>query len=124
MREAAVRISGLLFGLFVVASSSLGAGAGLDVQAPPLMLARGHLVVEATVEPDSANRAIQVVAESSDWYRSSEIQLNGATAPRRSTFEFKDLPSGSYEIRVVLLGSDGQERAAVVRKLEVIARAR
>lgn len=119
-----MRMSGLLFGWFVIASSSLGAGAKLDVQAPPLMLARGHLVVEATVEPDSANCAIQVVAESSDWYRSSEVQLHGATAPRRSTFEFKDLPSGYYEIRVVLLGSGGQERASVVRTLEVIAHAR
>jgi hypothetical protein len=114
---------GLLFGLFALTSPSLFAGAGLAVQAPTIMLAPGHLVVQTVVEPDSANRAIQVMAESPDWYRSSEVQLDGGTAPRKNTFEFKDLPSGTYEIHVTLLGSDGQQRALVVRKLEVIAHA-
>ena len=119
-----MRMLGLLFGLAVLASSSLRAGESLAVQAPTVMLAPGHLVVQTVVEPDPANRAIQVIAESADTYRSSELQLDGNAAPRRNTFEFKDLKSGAYEIHAVLVGSDGQQRALVVRKLEVIAHAR
>jgi hypothetical protein len=118
-----MRTLGLLFGLLVL-TSSLGAGAGLAVEAPTVMLAPGHLVVRTVIERDPDNRAIQVIAESPDSYRSSEVQLDGDTAPRRNTFEFKDLPIGTYEIHAVLLGSDGQQRALVVRKLEVIAHAR
>ena len=115
-----MRILALLFGLSVLTSSSLGAGAGLVVEAPTIMLAPGHLVVRTVIERDPDNRAIQVIAESPDSYRSSEVQLDGVTAPRRNTFEFKDLPIGTYEIHAVLLGSGGQQRALVVRKLEVI----
>jgi hypothetical protein len=118
--DRAVRTLGLLLGLFVLTSPSLLAGAGLAVEAPAVILARSRLIVETAVEPDSDNRAIQVIAESPEFYRSSEVQLNGVTAPRRNTFEFKDLPNGVYEIRAMLLGSDGQQRALVVRKLEVI----
>jgi hypothetical protein len=119
-----MRISGLLFGLLILTSPALGAGEWLAVQAPTVMLAPGHLVVQTVVEPDPANRAIQVTAESPDSYHSSEVQLDGNAAPRRNTFEFKDLPSGTYEIHAVLVGSNGQQRALVVRKLEVIAHAR
>jgi len=119
-----MKMAGLLLGLCALAVSSLGAAVSLDVQTPSLMLASGHLIVEATIEPDAANRAMRVIAESPDWYRSSEIELDGDTAPRRSTFVFKDLPSGTYEIRAVLLGSGGEERALVIRKLEVIRHAR
>jgi hypothetical protein len=115
-----MRILGLLFGLSVLASPSFGAGAPIALQAPTVMLAPGHLVVQTVVEPDSANRAIQVIAESPDMYQSSQVQLDGSTAPRRHTFEFKDLPGGSYEIHATLLGVDGQQRALVVQKLEVI----
>lgn len=114
-----MRTVGLLFGLVVLASSSLGAGAGLTVQAPTIMLAPGHLVVQIVVEPDAANRAIQVIADSVDLYQSSEVQLDGVHAPRRHTFEFKDLPSGTYEIHATLIGADGQQRALVVQALEV-----
>jgi hypothetical protein len=120
----APRAASLVFGLFVLTSPSIGAGASLAVQAPTVMLAPGHLVVQTVVEPDPANRAIQVIAESPDTYRSSEIQLAGDTAARKNTFEFKDLPSGTYEIQAMLLGPGGQQRALVVRKLEVIAHAR
>src|ERR1700674_3591638 len=105
-----MRLRSLLFGMFVLITPSLGAGTWLAVQAPTVMLAPGHLLVQTAVEPDSANRAIQVIAESPDSYRSSEVQLDGDNAPRPNTFEFKDLPSGSYEIRAMLLASDGQQR--------------
>jgi hypothetical protein len=119
-----MRFLGLLIGLLVLPSPFPGAVEWLAVDAPTVMLAPGHLVVQTVVEPDPANRLIQVIAESPDSYRSSEVQLDGNAAPRRNTFEFKDLPSGAYEIHAVLVGSDGQQRALVVRKLEVIAHAR
>jgi hypothetical protein len=116
-----MRIVGLLVGLFVLTSPSLGAGSGLAVQAPTVMLAPGHLVVQTVVEPDATNRSIQVTAESADLYQSSEAQLDGDSAPRRHTFEFKDLPSGTYEIHAMLFGADGQQRALVVQDLAVIS---
>jgi hypothetical protein len=119
-----MRTLSLLFGLFVLASSSLGAGVSLAVEAPAVMLVHGPLVVSTVVEPDSANRAVQVIAESPDFYRSSQVQLNGDIAPRRTTFEFKELPSGTYEIRAVLFGAGEKQRALVVRTLEVISHAR
>jgi hypothetical protein len=119
-----MRFLGLLIGFLVLPSPFPGAVEWLVVDAPTVMLAPGHLVVQTVVEPDPANRAIQVVAESPESYRSSEVQLEGSAAPRRNTFEFKDMPSGTYEIHAVLLGSGGQQRALVVRKLEVIAHAR
>ena len=118
-----MRILGLLFGLSVLAGP-LDAGVALTMEAPAVMLAPGHLVVHTLVEPDAANRAVQVVAESSDFYRSSEVPLDGDSAPRRSRFEFRDLPTGSYEIQAVLLGSDGQQRALVSRRAEVVGRLR
>src|ERR1700730_8282755 len=114
-----MRFLGLLLGLLVLPSPFSGAVEWLAVDAPTVMLAPGHLVVQTVVEPDSANRAIQVVAESPDSYQSSEVQLEGDTAPRRNTFEFKDLPSGIYQIHATLLGAGGQQRALVVRRLEV-----
>jgi hypothetical protein len=124
MRKQTVRMFGVLLGALVLTSPSIGASVSLAVEAPTVMLAPGHLVVQTIVEPDSANRAIQVIAESPDLYRSSELQLDGNSAPRKSTFEFKDLPSGTYEIHAMLLGSGGLQRALVDRKLEVIAHAR
>lgn len=115
---------GLLLGLFLVTMPSVGASAGrrLVVDAPTVMLAPGHLVVRTLVDPDPENGAIRVVAESSDFYRRSEIELDGNAAPRSSTFEYSDLPRGTYEIHAFLLDAHGDELAAVVRRLDVIAR--
>jgi hypothetical protein len=87
---------------------------------PAVSLAPANLVVRAVVDADSANRAIQISAESEDFYRSSEISLDGDRAPRTSQFEFRSLPPGSYEVRAVLIGSMGEERASITHQVDVI----
>jgi hypothetical protein len=114
----------LLLGALLLTVGSLGADQRLTVQAPAIMLAPGHLVVETLVEPDPSNKSIRVTAESEKFYRSSEVELEGGAAPRRNTFEFRDLPTGSYEIRALLLDGQGDQRAMVVQALEVVSRAR
>ena len=114
----------LVLGVLLVAAGSLAADERLTVQAPTVMLAPGHLVVETLVEPDASNKSIEVTAESPEFYRSSEVALAGGASPRKNMFEFRDLPVGKYEIRARLLDAKGDQRAIVVRTLDVISYAR
>jgi hypothetical protein len=122
-QEIVMKTAGFLLGLLAVTTLPLGADARLAVDVPSVMLAPGHLVVQTQIEPDPANRAIRVIAESPAFYRSSEILLDGDAAPRRNSFEFKDLPSGSYDLHVTLLDGKGEPRALVMRTLQVRSRA-
>ena len=72
---------------------------------------------------DPENRAVTIVAESDDFYRSSEIPLDGDKAPRTTTFEFRSLPPGIYEVRARLTGAGGEERGSVRRSVNVISSA-
>jgi len=47
------------------------------------------------------------VAESEDYYRSSEVQLDGDASPRFWRFEFRDLPAREYGVAAMLRGSRG-----------------
>jgi hypothetical protein len=118
-----MNVSGFVLVLLAAATMPIGADERLAVQAPNVMLAPGHLVVETVIEPDPENRAIQVTAESAAFYRSSERLLDGNTAPRRNTFEFSGLPPGEYDLHVTLLDASGAPRASVLRTLQVRSRA-
>jgi hypothetical protein len=65
------------------------------------------VTVRVTVEANRSNRTLEVVAESPDFRRSSQISLDGDRAPRLSHFNFRDLPSGVYEVSGTLIGQDG-----------------
>ncbi len=88
---------------------------------PAVCFAPANLIVQATIEADSGNRAVEIVAESPDFYRSSEVQLDGDNAPRTTMFEFRSLPSGTYEVKATLIGANGKPRAYVHHEVNVIA---
>ena len=88
---------------------------------PAVSFAPANLVIRAMVAADDQNRFIEITAESDDFYRSSEIQLEGDRAARTTTFEFRSLPQGTYEVRAKLFGADGQQRATVRQQVNVIA---
>ena len=86
----------------------LGASERLSMRvSPSVAFAPANLVVQTMVEADQNNRAIEIVAESASFYRSSEIQLDGDRAPRTTVFEFKSLPGGTYDVTATLIGADG-----------------
>jgi hypothetical protein len=86
---------------------------------PTIAPAPAFVRVEATVERDSDNRSLTVTAQSDDFYRSSEIQLDGASGPRVHVIEFSHLPSGVYEVTAILVGQQG--RRATARRLVRVA---
>jgi hypothetical protein len=113
----------ILFSFVIFAFTSAGtAGEKLSVKvSPTVAFAPANLTVRAIVESDPGNHAVEISAESPDFYRSSELGLEGENAPRTTTFEFRGLPTGTYEVRAMLLGASGEQRAIARQRVDVIS---
>jgi hypothetical protein len=113
------RTAALACGAFLLAASTLNGSEPLRMRvSPELTLAPGLLTVRASVEADPQNRFLEVVAESEAFFRSSRIQLDGRDAPVLNVIEFRNLPTGLYQITGVLVGERGP-RATVLKLAKV-----
>ena len=107
-----------IVGVFVIGgvllvSQSLGGAQPLRMRVTPLMsIAPGNLTVRINLESADENRLLRVVAESDDFYRASEVPLNGASAAPVTVFEFRNLPRGNYQISSALVGVQGLRATA------------
>ena len=113
----------LILCALLLTTSGLTAGAGdkFSMKASPeISFAPAHLTVRTVVEPDADNRALEIVIDSPDFYRSSLIQLEGDHAPRTSIVEFRSVPGGTYEISARLLGEGGESRGLARRVVDVL----
>jgi hypothetical protein len=113
---------GIALLLLSIATSAVGLNAAnrLSVKVSPAQaLAPAFMRVQATVQPDAGNRSLRVVAQSDDFYRSTEVEIEGDRGPNVRVIEFAGLPSGLYHVDVVLMGNDGQ-RAAATAMIRVV----
>ena len=78
---------------------------------PKQAFAPVNLRISVTIEPSADNRSVVIVADSDQFYRSSQIPLEGEHAPRTVNVEFKGVPGGHYEISGTLVNNRGQQRA-------------
>jgi hypothetical protein len=117
-----MKVQAVLFGILMFTSTMpIGAGERITLKvSPAVAFAPANLIVRATILADADNRAVEIVAESEDFYRSSEVQLEGDRAARTSTFEFRSLPPGTYEVRASLLGTNGERRALIRQQVNVL----
>ena len=90
-----MRIQRFAWGFFLSAAMTANAGARLTIAVSSSQsFAPTNLMVRVHVPPDDANRALEVSADSGEYYRSSRIQLDGKDARRTITLEFQRLPQG------------------------------
>jgi hypothetical protein len=116
-----MKVQAFVCGFLLLMAAPLGAGERLLLKvSPTVSFAPANLVVRTTIEADPANRSLAIVAESGDFYRSSQVQLDGDHAPRISTFEFRSLPPGVYTVRALLFDADGAARAQVGSQIHVV----
>ena len=116
------RHAALFFGLFAfsLAPSALNGGEALRMQvSPAIQRAPAMLTVRVMIESSDENRLLQVVAESPTFYRSSEVEIDGANASPLKIFQFRGLPTGLYEVTGVLVGTQGR-RAMISRVAQVV----
>jgi hypothetical protein len=118
-----MKLRATLFGILMLTTTlPLGAGERITIKvSPAVSFAPANLIVRTMIVADADNRAVEIIAESPDFYRSSQIQLEGDKAPRTTMFEFRSLPQGTYEVRANLIGIGGQQRAFVRQQINVIA---
>ena len=88
---------------------------------PQQSFAPSNLRVRVRIEPNADNRTLAVIANSADFYRSSEVQLDGEAAPRTITIEFRDMPGGSYEVSSQVRDQSGRRLAYASQEVNVIA---
>ena len=86
---------------------------GLRMQVTPAVsLEPAVLTVRVSVEPSADNRVLQIVAESKDFFRRSEVQIDGERGAPLNVFEFRNLPTGLYHVTSVLTGASGRRATA------------
>ena len=113
----------LIGGLLIAGSTVVGsAKESVSIRvSPAVAFAPADLIIRTTVEPDERNRALEIVADSGAFYRSSMIQLEGDRAPKTTTVTFHGVPAGEYEMAAVLIGEQGQAKALAHTTVMVVA---
>lgn len=102
----------ILSALITMATVSASGNDALRLAVSPKQaFAPSNLNIRARVVPDPANRMLEVVAESGEFYRSSRTQLDGDQAPAMITFEFRGVPGGDYIVSGTLIDDMGRRRA-------------
>ena len=97
----------LVAGLLTAGVSS-GAAERVSLRVSPTVAMAPASLATGEVEPADENRSIQIIAESDEFYRSSEVLLDGGRAARTNLFEFRGLPAGAYQVRAILKGVSGK----------------
>ena len=72
-----------------------------------LVTAPGYLRSVIRVAPSDDNRLLRVTIDSEDFFRGSEIQLDGAAAPMSHFIDWKQMPPGTYDLTATLIGPAG-----------------
>jgi hypothetical protein len=112
----------MLFALLALTTIRASGGEQLRIAVSPLQsLAPSTVNVRARVVPSQENRALEVIAESDDFYRSSRISLEGENAPAMLVFEFRGLPGGEYEISAILTDAGERRRAIAQQQARVVS---
>lgn len=78
---------------------------------PAIAKAPAELRIEVWVAAHDDNRAIEIAVDSGEFYRSSEIALDGAQAAQTFSVEYRAVPAGNYDVLVRLRARQGTVRA-------------
>jgi hypothetical protein len=104
-----------------MASSGVGASQNrIDVRvSPTVAMAPAYVRALVTIPRDASNRLLRVSLDSGDFYRSSDLPLEGARAAFSHQLSWRSVPSGLYLVTVELYGT-GELKEVVRREIRVV----
>jgi hypothetical protein len=75
---------------------------------PVVLFAGGDVRTTVRAPRDARNRDMRIVVEGTDFYASSDVQLDGVDAATTHQFTWKELPGGAYRVEVILFRANGE----------------
>lgn len=87
---------------------------------PSVSVAPATVGIRVRVPPEADNRALEIVLDSENFYRSSRLELDGDRAPLVSTLRVGSLPAGTYVVTAAVMGVDGARRGLARKSVEVM----
>src|SRR5258705_7616290 len=116
-----LRFAFLICGVFALVALPVDAGEQLKIEVSPAQsFAPALLRVRVRIEPSADNRSLEVIADSGEFYRSSEIQLEGDRSEATIDLELRSVPQGDYRVVAILKDGSGHERSMVSQVVKVI----
>ena len=110
-----------LVGLALSTATFAGAGEPVSIRVnPAIAVAPTTLAISVNVSPQPQNRALEIVVDSSDFYRFSRVQLEGDHAPVVNTMRIDSVPAGEYEVTAAVIGADGRRGSMARAFVEVM----
>ena len=88
---------------------------------PAVAFAPATVRIRARIAPSVDNRLLTIVADGAEFYRSSDVQLEGDQGPQTVELFFKDVPGGEYEVCAVLTDTTGHRRAIARQAARVVS---
>jgi hypothetical protein len=79
---------------------------------PRVAYARANAQLRVQVERNDANRMLTWEIDGPSYYRSSTIQLDGASSPRNWFFRAENLPEGDFVVRATVRRNNNSESIA------------
>lgn len=116
-----MRLGALVIAVSLLGGSSLGARPTLDLHvSPAVSTAPATVRIRIAVPPDAGNRALEIMADSDVYSRSSHVPLEGENAPGNIFLEYRNLPAGTYQVRGVLVNHLGKQVAIANSVLTIV----
>ena len=104
----------LLAGCLAGTTQIIGADEAVSIAVrPAVTVARGSTQLKVFVERNDRNRSLKWEVDGPNYYRSSSLELEGASSPRSWFFNVHNLPEGEYDVRVTVTRSDRSEAVAL-----------
>ncbi|HEV8396075.1 MAG TPA: hypothetical protein VGQ37_17465 [Vicinamibacterales bacterium] len=113
-----------LFGLALSTATIVVAGEPVSIRvSPSVSIAPSMLAIRVSVTPQPQNRALEIVVDSSDFYRLSRVELDGDRAPTVNELKVGSVPAGDYEVTATVIGADGRRGSVARAHVEVMGTA-
>lgn len=95
---------------FLAGSMQLSADEAISITVrPAVAVANGNAQLKVLVGRNEMNRSLMWEVDGPNFYRSSLMELEGASAPRSYFFLVKGLPEGYFEVRATVVRNDNSQ---------------
>jgi len=111
----------LIVGLVLAPTAVVMANQPVSLRvSPAVSFAPATLVIQVRIAADARGSALEIVANSDEFYRSSTIPLEGDGVAKTTTLQYSSVPPGQYEVTATVITSDGKRKVAARADVKVM----